>query len=48
MSPAPFVDLSQQVSTGNDEGLLGVAFDPGLRRMAISTWPTPPWTGRYR
>jgi glucose/arabinose dehydrogenase len=26
--PAPFLDLSTQVSTGNEQGLLGLAFDP--------------------
>ena len=26
--PAPFLDLSGQVSTGDEQGLLGLAFDP--------------------
>ena len=26
--PTPFLDLSGQVSTGNEQGLLGLAFDP--------------------
>ena len=29
--PLPFLDLAGQVSTGSEQGLLGLAFDPGLR-----------------
>ena len=34
--PAPFLDISDQVSLGNEQGLLGLAFAPDYATAAAS------------
>src|SRR6185295_1646658 len=35
MLPAPFLDLSAQVATDSEKGLLGLAFDPGFAQNGL-------------
>ena len=47
--PAPFIDLSSRVTTGSEQGLLGMAFHPTDHRVVLSfTAPGPTRGGRSR
>lgn len=47
--PTPFIDLSGRVTTGMEQGLLGMAFHPSDGRVVLSfTIPGPTGAGRSR